>query len=223
MTVTPLARRDAPTDERAALRHVVSAATTARAAAAAHRAAIERARELVAEAQTKLAAARANVAAAREGHAKHIAKTVVAGGEPASSTGAIRAARAVERDCEDDLEAAKSAVLALEGDLADLESDAAVAGKAIDKVLATTMEPIALRLIEEARAHHARFLTTQAALSALGSLWNSWDEIYQQINRAGSFTDADARLSRASRQKWETALNSMRMAADSPLPDLAGD
>jgi hypothetical protein len=200
MTVTPLARKAEHTDERAALRQAVLAAAHAKAAVAAHCAAIERARELVAEAQTKLAAARAG------------------GGSP-SSAGVIRAARTAERDCEDDIEAAKSALLLLETGLADLESDAAVAGKAVEKVLAVTMEPVVCRLIEEARVQHAQFVMTQAALSALGSLWDSWDPVSKQINRVGVFNDADARLSVASRQKWEAALNAMRENADAPLPD----
>jgi predicted nucleic acid-binding Zn-ribbon protein len=159
-TVTAI--RKAEGDERAELKRAVADAHKARGAVDRQREAIERGKQLVQEAQAKLAAARVNVTTAREGHAKHIA-IAIAGGSSPSSTGAIRAARAVEQSCEDDIEAAQSAVASLESDLVDMETDASAAGRAVDTAVAATLKSVVARLLEDARACHLRFLTMREA------------------------------------------------------------
>jgi hypothetical protein len=85
------------------------------------------------------------------------------------------------------------------------------------------LKPVALRLLDEVHTHHVRFLTTQAALSALGRSWNSWDELVKQIDRAGSASEADVRVSVASRKEWEFAIckrsgDLLDMSGTSPPP-----
>jgi hypothetical protein len=50
-------------------------------------------------------------------------------------------------------------------------------------------------------------------------LWNSWDELVKQIDRAGSASEADVRESVASRKEWEFASAALKLDADEPLPD----
>jgi hypothetical protein len=218
MSVASLARKDERPDERAELRRAIAAAQKARAAVDKHHDAVERAEGVVAEAVGTLAAASAAVNTARQDHAQHIA-TAITGGSSPTSTGLIRAARAHERDAEDDHVAAKEALRSLQADLADLESDAAVAGRAVDAALATMMLPVAHRLLEEVRTHHVRWLAAQAAVTALGGLWDSWTEIHKRIDSTSSRSDADARFSIAARAEWETALKALRENADAPLPE----
>jgi hypothetical protein len=105
-------------------------------------------------------------------------------------------------------------------DLTDAEADAAVAARAVDRALAETLGPVARRLLEEVRERHARFLMTQAALSAVGSLCGDpWSETRKEIDRAGLFTDALARLSSATEKEWLDAIKALRENADAPLPE----
>jgi hypothetical protein len=217
MSVTALKK----VDERAELRRAVADAQQARAAVAVQHAAIERGKQLVQEAEANLAAARTNVATAREGHAQHIAKTIAGGGSP-TSTGLIRAARATERDAEDDVEATKSALLKLEADLVLVETDAAVAAKSITRALTSTLEPLARRLIEEARAAHAHYLELQAAAVEVAGLWDSWHELRTEAGRVGLMSDADSRVSNASAAKWKSAIEAMRTDPDASLPPIEG-
>jgi hypothetical protein len=216
-TVTAIRKDEG--NERGALRHAVSAAAKARAAVAAHHAAIERAQEHVAEAVGNVAAASAAVNTARQDHAKQIASVITGGGSP-TATGLIRAARAHERDAEDELAALKEALGSLQADLADLETDVSVAGRAVDAALAEMLKPVATRLLEEARAHHLRFLTTREALNVVGRSFNPWDggELTKQIDRVGTFSEADVRVSIATRQQWLDAIEALKMDAGAPLP-----
>jgi hypothetical protein len=151
-----------------------------------------------------------------------LATTISTGGS--SSARAIKQARVGEVETADDLETAKIALATLKVDLEDLEAAAARADKAVDAALAETLKPVALRLLDEVHTHHVRFLTTQAALSALGRSWNSWDELVKQIDRAGSASEADVRVSVASRKEWEFAIckrsgDLLDMSGTSPPPE----
>jgi chromosome segregation ATPase len=208
-------------DERAALRSAVADLAKAKAAVIEHRAAIERAEEMVAMSKARHAAATAAVATAREQDAKALAAAISTGGS--SSARAARQARAAETEAGDDVEMARNALAQLTTDLAEVETDMQVASKAVDRVLAETLRPVALRLLEEVRGHRARFLMAQAALCTLGRLWNSWDDLVKEIGRTAGSSDADAQMSIASEREWEAALKAMRENADAALPDLAGD
>jgi hypothetical protein len=221
MSVTALASKKA--DERAALRHAVVAAAKAQAAVVAHCDAIEKARELVAEAEGKLRVAAKAVEAARQDSAQQIAAALVGGGGSPANKPGVRAARVAEQFCEDDVEAAKGAVATLAADLADLESDATRAAGVIDTALAEALRPLASRLLEDVRGHRLRFLRSQAALRMLGRLWNSWDDIVKEIDRTSSINDADMRLAIVVEQEWQAALAALKVDADAPLPNLAGD
>jgi hypothetical protein len=212
-------RKDERIDERAELRRAIAAAQKARAAVDKQHDAIERAKELVAESVGALAAASTAVSTARQDHAQHIASVITGGGSP-TSTGLIRAACAHERDAQDDLAASKDALSSLEADLADLESDAAVASRAVGRALATTLEPLCRRLAAETRAQYARFLATQAALSAVASLFDPWSPVAKEAGLAGLFSDALASQSSAVRKQWESAIKALRESADAVLPPL---
>jgi hypothetical protein len=97
-----------------------------------------------------------------------LATAISSGG--ASSARAARQARAAETEAGDDVETARNALAQLTTDLAEVETDMQVASKAVDRVLAETLRPVALRLLEEVRGRRARFLTAQAALCTLGRL-----------------------------------------------------
>jgi hypothetical protein len=218
MSVTALKK----IDERAELRRAVTDAQEARAAVDRQRVSIERGTELVAEAVANLAAASAAVNTARETHAQHIASAITGGGSP-TTTGLIPAARAHERDAEDELEALKSALSSLQAGLADMESDAAVAGRAVDAALAQALMPVARDLLVRTRDHYLKFMATDEALHAVTAVFNHWDggtEIAQQANRAGSLTDADARTLGATKQQWKAALEALKRDADAPLPPI---
>jgi hypothetical protein len=214
-------RKDERPDERAELRRAIAAAKKARAAVDKQHDAIERAKELVAEAVGTLAAASAAVNTARQDHAQHIASVITGGGSP-TSTGLIRAACAHERDAQDDLAASKAALSSLQADLADLESDAAVASRAVGRALATTLEPLCRRLVAETRAQYARFLETQAALSAVSALFDPWSPVATEAGLAGLFSDALASQSSAVREQWKAALSALRSDPGHCLPELMG-
>jgi hypothetical protein len=217
MTVAAVALRKTA-DERAELRRAVAGCASARAAIDRQREAIERAREHVAEAAGDHAAAVTALNAAQRDHAERIA-TAITGGASPTATGLIRAARAHERDAEDELAAARAALTKLEADLADFEAGTAAAGKAVDAALAEMMEPIAWRLVEEVRERRRRFLALQAALCSLGSLFVSWSELRKQIDRTAMFGDADdVRVSRAAAKEWQAALAALRLDADAEVP-----
>jgi hypothetical protein len=217
MTVTALKKEKV--DERAALRAAVAEAQEARAAVAKQCDAIESARGHVAEAAGDHAAAVAAVDTAQRDHAERVA-TAIAGGASPTATGLIRAARAHERDAQDDLAASKDALRSLEADLHDLESDLHVAGKTVDKVLAATLEPLCRNLIAETRAQYARFLATQAALSAVSSLFDPWSPVAKEAGLAGLFSDTLASQSSAVRKQWQAALAAMHFDASIDLPSI---
>jgi chromosome segregation ATPase len=221
--VTALAKKTDSGDERAELKRAVADAHKARAAVDRQREAIERGKQLVQEAQAKLAAAGGAVVAAREKHAQHIAAAIAGGSSsPASTPGAIRAARAVERDCEDDIEAAKTAAASLESDLVDMETDASAAGRAVDTAVAATLKPVVARLLDEARACHLRFLMMREALNAMGRTFNPWDggDLTKLIDRVGTASEADVRVSIAVRKEWDAAIAALGVDASTELPTI---
>jgi hypothetical protein len=215
MSVTPLKKEK--TDDRAELRRAVADCVAARAAVDKHREAIERAREHVTEAAGNAAAADTALNAAQRDHAQRIA-TAIADGSSPTATGLIRAARAHERDAEDELAAAKDALARLEADLADLEVDAAAGGRAVDDALRDALEPMLRALIEATRAHHASYLRAQVAMTVVAGLRDPWDPLRKEAGFIGLGSAADGRTMDASRREWESALAALRLDADAPLP-----
>jgi hypothetical protein len=174
-------------------------------------------REHVAEAVANHTAAVAALSTAQQDHAAHVASAITGGSSP-TATGLIRAARAHERDAEDELAAAKNALSSLEGDLVLAEADAAVAGKAVDRALAETLEPTLRRLMDEARAHRDSYLRAQVAMVQVAGLFDPWHPLSKESSFVGLGSNADTHLMDESRAKWEDALKTLRENADAELP-----
>jgi hypothetical protein len=210
-------------DERAALRVAIENASSTKAALAKAQASLEAATEHVARAEARLRTASAAVAQTREEHIGRVARALGDGREPPTAATSVQASRDAEIEARDEKDAAKAAVEQIAAGIADLETDMRVASKAVDKVLAETLEPTLRRLIAEARAHRARFLQAQAALTVVSGLWSPWDEIRKEADRVGVFNpDADARVADPARRAWETALKALRESADAELPPIDG-
>ena len=220
MSVTPLAaRKNSDPPERAALREPIAVAAAARKKVSATEAAIERAEGLVQTNRVRLEAATKAVATAQAEDAKQLAAAIAVGGS--SPARATRQARAAEIEAGDDVENARRALATLRVDLEDIEREAARADKAVDSALAERLKPTALLLIEKARDHHARFVATSEALSAITRLFTAWDggEITKQANRVAAFTDEDARMAAGVRQQWQAAIEALKVDADAELPN----
>jgi hypothetical protein len=213
-------------DERAALRSAIADCASEKSAVDRQREAIGRAERLVAENQAKLARAAKAVADAQSEDAKRLASVLAAGGTSLTAR-AARQARTDEAEAADDVAAARSALASLREDLVEAERDVAVASRAVDAAAAAVLEPTVHRLIEQARAHHARYLQVQAALaevSGTAGLWTSWDEIRKQADHVSAYNvEADARVGNVSRAEWRAAIAALRLDADAELPPIGGN
>jgi hypothetical protein len=218
MSIAALVKKDERADPRAEVRRAIADAQRARAAVDRQHDAIERAANLAMVNRGKLTAATKAVATARAEDIRQLAQSIAGGGT--TSPRQAPAAEAAAREAQADVEAARAAHEQLEGELKDVELAAARAGKAVDAALAAMLEPLARRMLEAACSHRLRFLTAQAALSVLGRLWDPWTEISKTIDRTAGSSDADTRVSIATRQQWVTAVEALKMDADAKLPSL---
>jgi hypothetical protein len=82
------------------------------------------------------------------------------------------------------------------------------------------LEPVARRLIEQTRDLHSRYLSTQAALNVLSSLFASWSPVAKAADLARFRTDADERAADATAARWRDALAVLRENAAAALPPI---
>jgi hypothetical protein len=110
MNVTAIHKNGDPRDPtRDALRAAIAARTTAEAEAEQHQQAIRRAHNMVHEAEQRLTVAGEALEKTRSDHAGGIARAATVGTAP-KADGALRAARLVLADAEDEAQAARSAL-----------------------------------------------------------------------------------------------------------------
>jgi hypothetical protein len=220
MSVTAIRKADGG-DELAGLRRAVSDAQREKLAIDKAHASAERAEQQIRDAEQRLVAATALIEKERKRLADQMEDAATAGRQ-ATAPGAMRAARLAAADAEDTLAAAKEALRSIQADLANMQTNAAAANRAVDAAVAETLKPVAIRLLSEARAHHLRFLTTSEALYVVGLLFNKLDgdEAIKQIDRVGSFSDEDMRVAAGVRQQWATAIGLLKTDPGTALPSL---
>lgn len=151
---------------RATLAEAIEGQCRAEANAAGHDQAVGRARDLVGDAEAALERARSGVAKAKTRHAENIA-SAAASGAPPSRQGAVREARAHERDAEDDLEAARDALAQIEAGRADVGDAAAVAAADVVAKVNEVVSAEAEHLLAEMGAARSRCLALAQAIAAL--------------------------------------------------------
>jgi hypothetical protein len=157
----PVAATRSP--ERQALAVAIAAAVKAARSAEDGRAAVARARELVDAAETKLAAASAAVTAAKARHAKQTA-AAIGRGAPVPATSALKAARALEQEAEDDFDAGKAALEQLQTALADSEGEIDHANIAVEAAVNSVLAAeAAIPLVERLEQIKAEIPALQAA------------------------------------------------------------
>lgn len=153
-------------DDRQPLRAALEAKAKAARAVEFRLAAIDRARGILVEAEVALEAARAGVEAARERHADRIAEAAAGGTAPATP-GTVRQARAAERDCEDDVDAARGALERLASGLPELEEQHALAASAVIAAANAVVAPIAASAVSAVRQARAKYFDAAAVLMVL--------------------------------------------------------
>jgi hypothetical protein len=207
-------------DERAALRAAVSAAATVKAELVKRQAGLEAASEHATRAGERARLASAAVGKAKEEHTARVTRALEEGREPPRST-TVQYARDMEVEALDELSVAKAAIEQITADVADLQTDVRVAGRAVDRALAEMLVPLARHLIDEVNERHERFLHVQAALSAVGALCgDSWSAIRKEIDLSGLRTDALDRRVDMTSAKWRLALNAVREDSAAELPSI---
>jgi hypothetical protein len=213
-------------DERGALRAAIENASSTKVALSKAQASLEAATEHMARAGVRLRAAGVAVGKVREEHIERVANALGDGREPPSAT-SVQAARDAESEARDELDAARAAAELIKSDIADLESDVAVAGRAVHKALAEMMDPACRALIVQVRARHQQFLRAKSALLSVAGLFDTWSEVAKEANTAANqpgfrllHGDTTESQSGAVRQQWESALKALRENADAKLPDI---
>ena len=221
MSVALARKPDERSDPRAALREAIAAAASAREEVVAIQEAIERAHGLSMASRRKLEAATKAIAVAKREDAEQLADALVRGTET-TPVQTINRAREEMAAAGDALEASRAAVTRLESvDLKDAEDGVARANKDVTAAIAALLKPVAQRMLAEVHSRKKAYLTAQAALSALGSLWNPWDDIAKQIDRTSSANEDGVQASAASRKQWESAIAALRLDPDvAELPSL---
>lgn len=204
------------------LRRAVSDAQRVKLAIDEARPSIERAEQQIRDAEQRLVAATAVIEKERKHLADQMADAAAAGRQ-APATGAMRAARLAAADAEDSLAAAKDALRSLRTGLSDLEIDAATADRVVDRVLAETLRPVALQLLQEVHDLTAHRFRKQAALSVLGKLLDGSDTLARAINRTAGINDDYARVAIATEQEWRAAVELLKKDPSAKLPGFAGD
>jgi hypothetical protein len=236
MTVHAINKQPPParSPERQALAEANEARAKAARATEAGRQAVERAIELVTAAETRLALANTDVGRSKERHTADVAAAVAAGhAMPAS---ALRAARTVQADAQDDRDAAAAALERLQTRLAELEVEegAVELGReaAINAVLAVrgfqfvkdlaarrseTLELLARLLFIHDRAGQRRgdiFSPIRELSEPLAALAPELDSALGTV----TYTDLQAARTHLAVQRWEAAVAQLRMNPDAQLP-----
>lgn len=167
-TVTSIAPPKGTHDPlRDALRMAIEAERAAEQAVAERRTAIAKANGLVEVAERELEGARQGVRAARASRASALADGLARGGAASSGGASTKAARVVESDAEDGLDAAREALAQLEADLPDLQEDVVRAESDVVAAVNALLVPAAEAALAEAKVAKARFLRAQAALQTI--------------------------------------------------------
>jgi len=167
-TLRQIKSQDSKPDHlRVALAAAIAEAAKADSKVSAQREPIERAKAMISAAEVRLKAARAAVANARAEHARRIADAA-SGGTPMLAASAMRAARSVQSDAEDDLVAAQDALAQLEvADLAELEAAKARADHAVAGCINAVLADEARRMIVDAQALKTQLFEKIAVLKYL--------------------------------------------------------
>ena len=161
VTALPAREKSKHADDRAGIRAAIAAEAKAHQAVEAHKSAVERARALLGDAEAELTKKQGAVTKARASEARRLADAARSA-TPRPKSEALRDARAAERDAEDEAEAARAAVAALEGEeLAELEQDVARAQAAVLQAVNSFLVRSVETALARAREAKATFLGAQ--------------------------------------------------------------
>jgi hypothetical protein len=217
MAVTAIVRTDDGGDDpRDELSEAIAEAKQARAELDRHREALDRARSLVRQGAARVEAAVVAVAQAQETDAAALVGAIVAGA-PSSVVGAARKARIAEDACRDEVAAAEAAYGRLRVDVSGIAAEAERAERAVDAAVGGVLQPVARRLLDEARNLRLEFLKRIYAVDTMRALLPA--DLVAEKERLLTFISPELMAASATVQKdWRTAIEALKGNPDAPLP-----